>query len=101
MKTAQSTATVAAVNAFIIPRGAKFTCVVGDKAIGSSKYADYFEYHYRRHDLTALANTDVKQFVHLNADGQVNHVMPVVKPAKVNGLKKEAAAVMSITSKMH
>lgn len=62
--------------------------------LGVSRYPDYFEYHYKRHDIRALQGIEISKFVHLTEAGKVDHVVATVER------RQEPKADVSITLKV-
>jgi hypothetical protein len=59
----------------------KFVCTINGQSIGTSKYEDYFEYHYKRGDIARLNSLNIDQFAYLNDDGTVKVTKDAVKAA--------------------
>lgn len=61
--------------AFIMPFGNdKFTCIVDDMKMGTSRDSDYFEYHYKRGGIKALQGVELGKFVYIDAQGKIEHI---------------------------
>lgn len=84
---AQSTAPVRAV---VIPDDGMFACIIDNARIGTSKHKDYFEYHFRRGDIKALAQHKIGEFVYMGADGSVESVVDATKAKKRGGARTAA-----------
>lgn len=69
----------AALNAFVMKSGDKFTCIVDGKQVGRSKHQDYFNFHYRRADIKALAALKLEKFVYLDDKGGIAFVVSTDK----------------------
>ena len=59
----------------------KFVCTINGQSIGTYKYEDYFEYHYKRGDIARLNNLSIDQFAYMNDDGTVKATKDAVKAA--------------------
>jgi hypothetical protein len=71
----------------------KYVCTINGEPIGESKHKDYFEFHYRRGDITGLMKHDIGGFQYLNDDGTNGDLKPAVRgEPKVKKAKPAQAA---------
>lgn len=87
--------------AFVMKEGSKFVCVIDDTRIGSSKYEDYFEYHFRRGEIKALANAGATKIAYLDDAGNVTKIVDLivnVKPKVSLNIAEAAKKAMSMSA---
>ena len=53
----------------------KFICTVDGTVIGSSRYRDYFEFHYKRADINKLMALNIDQFAYMDDNGAVEKLV--------------------------
>lgn len=85
------TMTTAATIAFVAKAGDKFTATLGTTVLGTSKHADYFEYHLKKGDVKALREAGITDVAYVDDSDNVTKTVSVVK------VNAAAAAVAALT----
>jgi hypothetical protein len=86
-------------------RAGNFICTVDGTVIGSSRYRDYFEFHYRRADIVKLMAHGIDQFAYMAEDGTVEKLVeakrgtPKVAVPKGAEVKVEGAQAAAAETK--
>ena len=99
MNTATTTSAAAPANktAFIMKDGDKFTCVVDNQRVATSKHADYVEHHLRRGDVKALTDLPIENIAYVDDNGTVTKIVPAERTPRRQQQREQKAAAASGT----